>query len=498
MLQWHPFILGSGTMKLLRWYPTGDYVRILIKLCSPINEPMKIAVLNGSPKGEVSVTMQYVHFIGKNFPRHELKIINISQRIKVIEEDENSFREIIDDVRSADGILWAFPLYYLLVPSQYKRFIELISEKKAEEVFKGKYTASLSTSIHFFDHTAHDYINAICDDLGMNYLGSFSAEMYDLLREEERDRFSIFARDFFRAIQNNIPTPKNFPPVVQGDFDYLPGAVEEKVDLRGKKVLILTDAGKGEKNLDRMVERLTRTFSPAVEVVNLNDLEIKGGCLGCCQCGYDNRCVYEGRDGYIDFYNNKVKTADILIMAGAIKDRYLSSIWKLFFDRSFFSGHAPSLIGKQIGFIIAGPLRQIPNLRQILEAQVQTQHANCAGFVTDEYEDSGEIDRLLQELAIRMVQFSDDGYVSPPTFLGVGGRKIFRDEIWGKLRFPFRADYRAYKKSGVFDFPQKKYKSRIRNAFLLGFARIPRFRRELDKRMKIEMIKPLQKVIGRT
>jgi len=49
---------------------------------------MKIVVLNGSPKGDISVTMQYVHFIGRNFPEHELKIVNISSRIKAIEKDD--------------------------------------------------------------------------------------------------------------------------------------------------------------------------------------------------------------------------------------------------------------------------------------------------------------------------------------------------------------------------------------------------------------------------
>ena len=39
---------------------------------------MKIIVLNGSPKGDISVTMQYVHFTQKKFPQHELKILNIS------------------------------------------------------------------------------------------------------------------------------------------------------------------------------------------------------------------------------------------------------------------------------------------------------------------------------------------------------------------------------------------------------------------------------------
>lgn len=458
---------------------------------------MKIIVLNGSPKGEISVTMQYVRFIAKKFPQHELKIVNISQRIKAIENEDKAFRKIVDEIKSASGVLWAFPLYYLLVHSHYKRFIELISEKNAQDAFKNKYTAALSTSIHFFDHTAHNYINAICDDLEMKYLGSFSADMDDLLEEKKRTRLTIFAESFFSAIQNKIPTPKNFQSVVWSDFAYLPGRVEEKVDLREKRVLILTDTGDDQTNLGRMIDRFSLAFSSPVELINLNELDIKGGCLGCIQCGYDNRCIYEGKDGYIDFFNNKVKTADILVMAGTIKDRYLSAIWKRYFDRSFFIGHAPALIGKQFGFIISGPLRQIPNLRQILEAQVQMQHANCVGFVTDEYGDSAAIDSLLQELAGRLVNSADNGYISPSTYLSVGGEKIFRDSIWGKLRFPFRADYQAYKKLGVFDFPQKKYKSRIQNALMLLLSKSPAFRRIVNKKMTSEMIKPLQRVVNK-
>lgn len=35
-----------------------------------------------------------------------------------------------------------------------------------------------------FDTTALEYTHAICDDLGMRYVGSFSPEMRDLLHEE--------------------------------------------------------------------------------------------------------------------------------------------------------------------------------------------------------------------------------------------------------------------------------------------------------------------------
>jgi multimeric flavodoxin WrbA len=466
---------------------------------------MKIAVLNGSPKGETSVTMQYVRYIQKVFPQHDLQIINISQRISKIERDEGAFQDIIDRVRASDGVLWAFPLYVLMVHGNYKRFIELVWERGATDAFEGKHAAALSTSIHFFDHTAHNYVHAICDDLEMRFTGSFSAEMQDLLKEEGRARLTTFAEDFFRGIEEDIPTPRQYAPAVARAFDYAPGPVERQIDAGGKRVVVVTDAEPHQTNLIRMTGRFEAALSGDVEVINLHDVDIKGGCLGCLQCGYDNRCAYLGKDGYIDFYNTKLKAADVIVFAGAIRDRYLSSTWKTFFDRSFFNTHAPALIGKQFGFIISGPLSQIPNLREILEAWVQMQRSNVAGFVTDEggadaasgssAGDSAEIDGLLHHLAERLIWFSDRGYVQPQTFLGVGGLKIFRDDMWGRLRIPFLADHRAYKRLGVYDFPQKDLKVRALNALVAPLMRIPRVREEYTKRIKEGMIQPYQRVL---
>ena len=94
---------------------------------------MKIAVLNGSPKGEVSVTVQYVRYIQKRYPEHELKIINVAHEIHGIERDQAKWQAVVEEVRSSDGVLWATPVYYFLVPSQFKRLIELIGERQAEE-----------------------------------------------------------------------------------------------------------------------------------------------------------------------------------------------------------------------------------------------------------------------------------------------------------------------------------------------------------------------------
>ena len=171
---------------------------------------MKIIVLNGSPKGEDSITLQYVAYIRKHFPQHDFRIIHVSQRIKKIERDLEAFQEIIDEVRSADGVLWSFGLWVLCVPAQYMRFIELISERGMEDAFEHKYAAVMTTSIHFYDHTAHNYMRAVCEDLGMKYVDAISLDIIDMMQEERRREMTVFAEGFFKAIREQAATSKLF------------------------------------------------------------------------------------------------------------------------------------------------------------------------------------------------------------------------------------------------------------------------------------------------
>ena len=458
---------------------------------------MKITVLNGSPKGNVSVTMQYVYLLQKKFPQHDLKILNIAQRIRRIENDNQAFREIVDEVKSSDGVLWAFPLYVFLVHSGYKRFIELISEKKAEDCFKDKYAAILTTSIHFFDHTARNYIQAICDDLDMKYVGAFTPDMQDFFEVNKREMLKVFFGDFLKCIKEQHPVSKSFTPLQKKEFNYAPGKTKGVVCPGDKRIVVLTDCEQHDCNLTRMIERFRSSFELSVELINLNEVEIKGPCLGCLRCGFDYKCAYTGKDGFIEFFNSRLRTADILVFAGTVKDRFLSSKWKQFLDRSFFNTHTPGLIGKQMAFLVSGPLAQIPNLREIFQAYVEWQQSNLVDFITDESGDSAQIDTLIQSLAERLVQFAEHNYIPPKTFLGTGGMKIFRDDIWGRLRFVFQADYGYYKKHKIYDFPQKDLKVRLLNTFLIPLTKIPRIRRELPKKIRDQMVSRYQKMLDR-
>lgn len=455
---------------------------------------MKIAVLNGSPKGQISVTMQYVRFLQTKFPQAQFQIYDVAQKINKLERDKGEFQNLIREIKSSQAVLWAFPLYFFLASSQYKRFIELIFERKSQGAFQKKPAAVLTTSINFFDHTAHNYMNAICDDLGMKYFGSYSAEMNDMLKSSERKRLEAFGELFIAAIQNAQPAIKNYQPVIARKVAFKPGR-PKPINTAGKKVLMIADEMDKKNNLGKMVEYLRASFSPAADFVQLTDIDIKGGCLGCMQCGIDNVCVYEGKDGFVDFFNNQVMAADILFFAGSIRDRYLSSSWKRFFDRSFFKGHTPALKDKQVGFVISGPLNQISNLREMMTAYVEIQRANLIGFISDDMGTSEEIKIALQSLAFRAVGYSQKNYIKAPTFYKVGGAKIFRDAVYSRLRPVFQADHRYYKQHGFYDFPQKNYKWRMINSTLILLLKIPRVRKEFLKRMKVEMTRHFDRYI---
>jgi len=456
---------------------------------------MKFVVLNGSPKGPVSVTMQYIHFLEKHFPEHSFEIIHVAQRIRKIENDEKTFAEILNKIKAADALFWAFPLYVYLVHAHYKRFIELVFERDETTVFAGKYAVIFSTSIKFYDITAHSYIHAVCDDLKMNVAGAYTADMADLTKAKERRRLTHFAEHTFQTIQEKQPVQPQFFPLQKRDFIYKPGEVKNPVATEGKRILLVSDARDEDVNLKGMIRRFRHSFVEDIRTINLHDLTIKGSCQGCLLCGYNFECSYDGVDEYRRFWEEELAAADIIIFAGTIQDRYLSSRWKCFFDRRFFHTHTPRLIGKQIVCLIAGPLSQIPNLRMILEAYMELEMANVVGFVTDEFGESREIDVWITDLAVRAVHYSGEQYVKPETFLGVAARKLFRDEIYSRLHLVFQADYREYKKLGLFDFPQKKIGLRLLNGIGGILIRVPFLRKKFQSFMKPGMIMSHQRVL---
>ncbi len=452
---------------------------------------MKITILGGSPKGDVSVTMQYVKFLQTNFPEHGFVFHQPAHEIVRLEKHPEAFDAVISDVRSSDLILWAFPLYVFTVCSQYQRFIELITERGVRDAFQGKQAASFSTSIRFFDHTAHRHMRAHFDDLGMRFAGGYSASMNDLLQKKMQQQIVLFFEGVIKNVETGDECIREYPVLPAKSADYRSStAIGKKVNSL-KKITIITDGSGG--NLSAMIDRLSGSFETTPDIVDLQKLDIKGGCLGCLKCGQANHCAYEGKDAFISTYEKRIKTADIVVMAAVMKGRALSSRFKLFLDRSFYNTHQQVLKGKQLAFLISGPLGYSEYLREILTGLAEWQGTNLVGIITDEQPEL--LDRVIDTLAETLVRSSEAGVIKPATFLGYAGMKVFRDDIYGQLRVVFKADHRSYRKSGVYDFPQN-------NFFIMGFLRllylvtsIPWVYRKMISNFKQFMLMPYRNIV---
>ena len=90
---------------------------------------MNILVLNGSPKGENSITLQTVYYLEKKYHIEHLEVFHVGARIKALEKD---FSPALEAVERADILIFSYPVYTFIAPCQMHRFIELLKEHKAK------------------------------------------------------------------------------------------------------------------------------------------------------------------------------------------------------------------------------------------------------------------------------------------------------------------------------------------------------------------------------
>ena len=133
---------------------------------------MNILVLNGSPKGEYSITLQTMRFLELLYPENTFEVLHIGQKIRSIEKD---FTEAILAIEKADVLLFSYPVYTFIAPYQLHRFIELMKESGID--FSNRFATQITTSKHFYDVTAHRYIQDNCQDMEMKFIRGLSADM---------------------------------------------------------------------------------------------------------------------------------------------------------------------------------------------------------------------------------------------------------------------------------------------------------------------------------
>ena len=441
---------------------------------------MKIAVINGSPKGKYSITLQTVRYLELIYPDHEFKVLNAGQKIKALEKD---FAEARDLLTWADGVLFSYPVYTFLAPSQLHRFIELT---KADGVdLSGKFATQITTSKHFYDITAHKYIEENSLDLDMKYVRGLSADMEDLLTDVGKNDAKKFFERFLFAVENDFYTRKT----ERIAYTSTPATrlIEEGGKKRGKDVLILTDETDPDSNLSAMIARFKAVFPYHTRVINISEYPLAGGCLGCFRCAVSEKCVY--KDNFDKFLREEIQIADSIVYAFTVSDHSMGARFKMYDDRNFCNGHRTVTVGMPVGYLVSGNYSAEENLRTVIEARAETGGNFLSGVATDESDTDLRVDELAKSLTFAL----ETGHTAPQNFWGVGGMKIFRDLIF-EMRGMMRADHKFYKKQGIYDFP-KRFSGRSILMYLVGMLLgNEKILAKMGNKMNEGMIAPYEKM----
>lgn len=446
---------------------------------------MKIAVINGSPKGNYSVTLQTVLYLEKLYPEHEFSYLNAGQQIRSLEKDFSKAKDLLE---SSDAVLFSYPVYTFFAPSQLHRFIELI---KANDInLSDKYATQVTTSKHFYDVTAHKYIEENCRDLGLRHIRGLSADMEDLLTEEGRTQAEKFFDRFLWSVKEEV---YDSAPQITVDYKQVAATPygESKSQKTDKDVLILTDETNPDSNLSAMIGRFAAVSDYKTRTVNISEYPLSGGCLGCLRCAVTEKCIY--KDGFDKFLRENIQNADAIIYAFTVSNHSMGSRFKMYDDRNFCNGHRTVTVGMPVGYLVSGNYLAETNLRNVIEARSETGSNFLAGVATDEYDTDKQIDTLAKTLSFAL----ETSHTAPQNFWGVGGMKIFRDLIY-QMRGMMKADHKFYKKQGIYDFPHKN-KGKTMLMYAVGaMLSSEKVIAKMGNKMNEGMLMPYQQLLKKT
>ncbi len=418
-----------------------------------MQEISKVLVINASPKGDYSVTLQTTKYLEILNEDVTFEVANVGARLAYY---DNNVEVLVRQIAESDLVIFSYPVYTFIAPYQLHRIIERLKEVGAD--FGGKYATQITTSKHFYDYTAHRYVVDNGQELGLRMIRGLSADMDDLTTEKGQREVKQFF-DYLRfAVANgiymdstNVTKEPNRVPV-----ESIPVTLEAK----SGDIVIVTTCAEDDRQLASMIETFRAVCKRSTRIVNIGEYAFQGGCRGCFHCAPKGECIY--KDGFDQFLRDNIQKADAIILAFTIKDHSMGARFKLYDDRQFCNGHRTVTMGMPMGYIVSGNLSEEENLRTIIEGRANV-GGNClVGVATDEANTTASLIKLAKMLDFAL----DTGYCPPSNFLGVGGMKIFRDLIY-EMRGMMKADHKFYKEHGQYDFPQKK-KARSIGMYLVG------------------------------
>ncbi|OOB79359.1 MAG: iron-sulfur protein [Epulopiscium sp. Nuni2H_MBin003] len=440
---------------------------------------LNILIINGSPKGKNSITLQTTLYLQKRFPQYNFNILNVTRFL-----NDSSKEAMLE----ADLIIFSYPVYTCLVPYQLHRYIELIKESKI--TLTNKFATQITTSKHFYDVTAHKFIEQNCYDLGLKYIKGLSADMEDLQKPHGRSAADDFFEKVIFNISHEIYSRQN---ILYTSINKVPykSTLPNRPKKTDKDIVLITNVKEDDTNLKNMIRDFKNGSLYDVREINIRNFPFQGGCIGCFKCTIDGTCIY--KDNFSDLLSKQIHNADAIFYAFTIEDHYTHSSFKCFEDRQFANGHRVLTKGKITGYIISGDYQNETNIQTIVQARSDIAKMYLAGVATDEGNTKKDIINLINSTTYALKHNLN----SSKSFYSVGGSKIFRDLVFQTQGF-MQADHKFYKQTGEYDFPHKNISVILGMKVLGMLISSEQAKKYMPAPLSEYMLMPYKKVIDKT
>ncbi|MCR5303725.1 MAG: NAD(P)H-dependent oxidoreductase [Lachnospiraceae bacterium] len=382
---------------------------------------MKVLVINGSPKGEKSITFQTCRYIYRKFPETDMHVIHVLKYSDGTEDMESA----VEAVKAADLVIFSYPVYVGMAPAQLVRFIELF--KGTGERFEDKYVTQITTSVHLFDITAHRYLEDNLYDMGFRVIRGLSLSTGDLLKNKGQLDVVRYWNYVVHCVNEGIYN-RSFSGRENKDIPFGISVKHNDSVLSEKdpmyRILVITDCAKNDEYLRSSIVAFRHSVKYTTTVLNLHELNMESGCTGCYRCIVQGKChIHDSVDHTLE---KQLKTADAILYAFRIKDHFGGYRIKILMDRSFCSGKYDHFGKKPSGFLLLGGLTGEDNLRLFAESKMQEGKSFVTGYATGESGDmASEIDMLASNMSYALYHRLS----MTPDFYGISSEKLRRDML---------------------------------------------------------------------
>lgn len=405
---------------------------------------MKILVLSGSPKGEDSVTLQYMYYLQKYYKEDSFDIAIVG--------DGKYTDDLTDRIKNADLIIYTSSIFHFSVHQQTLVFLD--SLEKHKDILKDKPFTYFTTSVMIMEFTAHTVMKSAIERFGARYIRSLSLFDDALFKLEGQTDLVNWFR-YVKSVVNNTV-----------DFDFK--------DRHFSIIMLDATDGSNDKLNNAMTEIAKHYRALGIEEIKTVELRNYNilPCISCGACYTELKCFH--KDDFLKVIDEVYASADIIFTVSEQKYGQLSPVYKAWLDRHVQYGrHA-----YPHGFIldrIAEEKRGAYQSRWTMHGHIIDSKDNCPHIDSIYYDiHSNSYMNFLSDAYIGYYDVSENGFnryqSSLKNYLENFDRALdselrptidfYKEGIWDRFRRVAwniqkntPKDYEHYKREGAYELP---------------------------------------------